>query len=212
MSKQTLKQVAYQEIKEKILNCEYEPNSFLNEDFLCEELGMSRTPVRDALSRLEQERLVSILPKKGFFVSPVSQKEINMVFEGRLLLEPYFLLNYCADMPADVISRMKDISAQYHRAIESNEKKDYYRLDNEFHQCIVSQCTNIYLIRTYEDLQNQDRRLRIMTGSSIEERLLITIQEHKQILDCIIAGDLEGAAEAMRKHLGNSKSSTARIM
>ena len=66
MSKVSLKQQAYTTIKNKILTCEYLPNSFLNEDLLCEELQVSRTPVRDALGRLEQENLIKIMPKKGF--------------------------------------------------------------------------------------------------------------------------------------------------
>ena len=69
MPKLSLKQMAYNSIKEKILNCQYMPNSFLNEDLLCEEFGVSRTPIRDALSRLEQEHLITIMPKKGFFVA-----------------------------------------------------------------------------------------------------------------------------------------------
>ena len=83
------------------------PNSFLNEDLLCEEFGVSRTPIRDALSRLEQEYLITIVPKKGFFVAPLSANEINMVFEGRLLIEPYVLLNYCKDFPADKLERLR---------------------------------------------------------------------------------------------------------
>ena len=95
MSRPSLKQIAYNTIKEKILSCEYEPSSFFNEEALCEELQMSRTPVRDALSRMEQENLIQIVPKKGFFIAPMSITEINMVFEGRLLLEPYIIINYC---------------------------------------------------------------------------------------------------------------------
>ena len=83
MGKLSLKQLAYNSIKEKILKCEYMPNSFLNEDLLCEEFKVSRTPIRDALSRLEQEHLIKILPKKGFFVAPLSIGEINLTFETR---------------------------------------------------------------------------------------------------------------------------------
>ena len=72
MSRPSLKQIAYNTIKEKILSCEYEPSSFFNEEALCEELQMSRTPVRDALSRMEQENLIQIVPKKGFFIAPMS--------------------------------------------------------------------------------------------------------------------------------------------
>ena len=69
-SKPSLKLQAYQYLKTKILNCEYRPNEFLNEQKLCAEMGnISRTPMRDALGRLEQEGLITILPKKGLMVS-----------------------------------------------------------------------------------------------------------------------------------------------
>ncbi len=90
----SLKQQAYQTIRTKILNCEYAPNSYLNEEQLCKEINVSRTPIRDALSRLEQENLIKILPKKGVVVAPLNINEINMIYETRILLEPYILATY----------------------------------------------------------------------------------------------------------------------
>ena len=72
-AKPSLKLQAYQYLKTKILNCEYAPSQFLNEQKLCAEMGnISRTPMRDALGRLEQEGLITILPKKGLMVSPIT--------------------------------------------------------------------------------------------------------------------------------------------
>ena len=78
-----LKQVAYETLKRKIITCEILPGSLLTEDMLCEELNASRTPVRDAVSRLEQENLVSIMPKKGIRVNRVSMNNIRELFEVR---------------------------------------------------------------------------------------------------------------------------------
>ena len=83
--KKSLKQQAYDEIKRKIVTCEYAPNTLLNEELLREELHVSRTPIRDALSRLEQKGLITILPKKGIMVSSLSINDINMVFEVRMM-------------------------------------------------------------------------------------------------------------------------------
>ena len=94
MSKMNLKTQAYNTIRQKIVTCEYAPGTFLNEELLTTELGLSRTPVRDALSRLEQEGLIEIKPKKGIIVMPLSINTINMIFEVRQLYEPYILLNY----------------------------------------------------------------------------------------------------------------------
>ena len=93
-AKLSRKQTAYEYVKEKILSCEYEPGAMMNEQSLCDELVLSRTPVRDALSRLEQEGLVSILPKKGFVVTAMKLGDVNRIYEVRLLLEPYALRRY----------------------------------------------------------------------------------------------------------------------
>ena len=88
-SKLSLKLQAYQYLKTKILNCEYRPNEFLNEQKLCAEMGnISRTPMRDALGRLEQEGLITILPKKGLMVSGITEEDVHSMFEMRLLVEP----------------------------------------------------------------------------------------------------------------------------
>ena len=94
-SKPSLKLQAYQYLKTKILNCEYRPNEFLNEQKLCAEMGnISRTPMRDALGRLEQEGLITILPKKGLMVSGITEEDVHSMFEMRLLVEPYALRTY----------------------------------------------------------------------------------------------------------------------
>ena len=91
-AKLSLKLQAYQYLKTKILNCEYRPNEFLNEQKLCAEMGnISRTPMRDALGRLEQEGLITILPKKGLMVSGITEDDVHSMFEMRLLVEPYAL-------------------------------------------------------------------------------------------------------------------------
>ena len=99
-AKLSLKLQAYQYLKTKILNCEYRPNEFLNEQKLCAEMGnISRTPMRDALGRLEQEGLITILPKKGLMVSGITEEDVHSMFEMRLLVEPYALRTYGNAIP-----------------------------------------------------------------------------------------------------------------
>ena len=88
MKKETLKQHAYNIIKDKIINCEYAPSALLNEEMLKEDVQASRTPIRDALGRLEQEGLVTILPKKGIIFQSCTteikspMKSIKIIFES----------------------------------------------------------------------------------------------------------------------------------
>ena len=111
-AKLSLKLQAYQYLKTKILNCEYRPNEFLNEQKLCAEMGnISRTPMRDALGRLEQEGLITILPKKGLMVSGITEEDVHSMFEMRLLVEPYALRTYGSRDPAGRAGRVYRVDA-----------------------------------------------------------------------------------------------------
>ena len=105
----TRKQAAYEYIKKKILSCMYEPGVVMNEQTLCDELELSRTPVRDALSRLEQEGLVNIMPKKGFMVTALKLGDINHIYEVRLLLEPYALRRYGRRLDREELVRLREL-------------------------------------------------------------------------------------------------------
>ena len=102
MPKTNLKTLAYHHIRQKIITCEYAPGAFLNEEMLTEDMNLSRTPVRDALSRLEQEGLIQIRSKRGIMVTPLSVREINMIYEMRLL--------YDASSPRSRTTRTRSIS------------------------------------------------------------------------------------------------------
>ena len=208
MKKESLKQKAYNAIKNKILNCEYMPNSFLNEDLLCEEFKVSRTPIRDALSRLEQENLIKILPKKGFFVAPLSIGEINLTFETRTLLETYSISNYCSNLHSDTLDSLYNNIKKAKNSIKTNNHEELFKLDDEFHRTILEQCKNYYLLDTYEKVHNQNCRLRILSGRHDDKRLYSTIDEHMEILNYLAIGDVKSAEIAMKNHLSNAKNSS----
>lgn len=246
--KVTLKEHAYNCIKQKILNCEYQPGMFLSEDLLKNEMNMSRTPIRDAISRLEQENLVRILPKKGILVSGISIREIQSIYEARLLLEPYAVLHYgnripeqryleflrlfagseqhtsekndgakpvkrtnnSADKGADKdADNSTDIGAdkgsdKKNRA-DITEHRRLYEADSLFHTMFVEASENIYLISMYDQIASQNRRLRILSGGGINDRLIRTMEEHGKIIENCLAQDWESASEQMREHLLHSR-------
>lgn len=208
MKKESLKYKAYMYIKNKILTCEYMPNSFLNEDLLCEEFKVSRTPIRDALSRLEQENLIKILPKKGFFVAPLSLGEINLTFETRTLLELYAINNYCNNLHSNTIDSLYENIKQAKDSIANNNHEELYRLDDEFHRTILNQCNNYYLVDTYSRVHNQNCRLRVLSGRYDDKRLYSTIEEHSEILSYLAMGDIPSAEAAMKKHLSHAKNAS----
>ena len=109
MPKINLKTLAYNTIRSKIVTCQYAPGTFLNEEQLTTELSLSRTPVRDALGRLEQEGLLEIRPKCGILVRPLTLNDIDMIFEVRMMYEPYVLTHYGANLSVSALNEFYDI-------------------------------------------------------------------------------------------------------
>ena len=198
---------AYDFIKRKITMCEYAPNQLLSEAVLQEELGFSRTPVREAIGRLEQEGLLKVFPKRGIVVSGFTISDISKIFEVRRLVEPYALRNYGSRLDLTEVARFSEI---FHAHMQSNEcgSREFYQLDDQFHSLLVSVLENEYLRDLYSRIQTQNIRLRVMSGQFIESRLQRTMSEHAEIAGACLEKNWERAAIAMAKHLQYSEESS----
>ncbi|NMB43069.1 MAG: GntR family transcriptional regulator [Clostridiales bacterium] len=199
----SLKEKTYDMIKNKIISCEYAPNTYINEKQLCEELNVSRTPVRDALSRLEHEQLVTIIPKKGVLVSPITIHEINNIFEARLLFEPYIISKYGTRIDEDILNRLHELLSTYKSNIDNESIA--FLADDEFHQILIELCKNKYLIQLHSKIYSQNARVRIMSGNFKKERLIDTHNEHCEIVEHLVKMDYQKAAKAMHNHLQSAK-------
>lgn len=209
MTKTNLKTLAYTAIRHKIITCEYAPGTFLNEERLTEELHLSRTPVRDALGRLEQEGLIEIRPKRGIMVTPLSVNDINMIFEMRMLYEPYILLHYGALLPEKRLIELNDRFLHTKPDSEYLHDNDYcYELDSEFHLMIVNACPNTYIRHSYGLIWAQNQRFRNLTGNVSASRLTATFQEHLDIIGPCLCKNWKEAADKMAYHLEQSKKSS----
>jgi DNA-binding GntR family transcriptional regulator len=197
-----LKQQAYNQIRQKIIQCEYPPHMLLNEEKLREELGVSRTPIRDALGRLEQESLVQILPKKGIIVRGIAPEEIEHLFEMRMLLEPYAARNYGHTIPHQVYVGLADCFAS---GTENLSFETVYRWDDDFHHLFINASKNSFLIHAYELSFAQNIRLRILCGNYGKERVKKSQTEHQVILAHCLETDWEAAALALQFHLEEAK-------
>lgn len=195
-AKPSLKLQAYQYLKTKILNCEYRPNEFLNEQKLCAEMGnISRTPMRDALGRLEQEGLITILPKKGLMVSGITEEDVHSMFEMRLLVEPYALRTYGHQIPREALEA-------YRRMMLHPETiDDFCEADDTFHALLMSTLPNKYLRAAYDRITGLNTRFRIMTGKVSMINQDQTCEEHLKILDAALNDDWDKAADALQQHL-----------
>lgn len=181
------------------------PTPCLTKNFCGEELHVSRTPIRDALSRLEQKGLITILPKKGIMVSSLSINDINMVFEVRMMYEPYALLHYGSRIPYSVLTHSYELLSDLDAM---SEDWAFFQADDAFHAAVVQAIGNRFLLQTYEWIQDQNLRFRVMTGQTSAPRLEDTSKEHTRILEACLKKDWSEAASAMKDHLINSKNAT----
>jgi len=194
----TLKLNAYNTIKERIILCEYPPNFMLNEERLKEELKISRTPIRDALSRLEQESLIQILPRRGIMVRGISPADVEQVFEMRMLIEPYALKKYGQTMDRDILD---ELTTFFSKKYEENNSKLIFEKDDEFHHLIVNASKNSFLIEAYRSAYIQNVRLRIINGNLDKDRLEKSQKEHREIAKFCLKDNWEKAAALLNEHL-----------
>ncbi|MGE4584289.1 MAG: GntR family transcriptional regulator [Sphaerochaeta sp.] len=203
---ESLKSSAYVAIKSKIADCTYAPGSMVNEEILRQSLNISRTPIRDALGRLEQEGLIVIKPKKGILISPLTFDEISQIFEIRMVFEPYALLNYGNRLDETFLLNQYRICLT-----EPGSATESFGHDDRLHAQIVQATQNHYIEESYNTISVQNQRLRRLTGVK-HERLRSTYDEHKEIITACLKKNWKEAADAMRHHLIQSKDSALSIV
>lgn len=203
MSKESLKHQAYQFIKENIINCTYAPGTIINEELIREEIGASRTPIRDALSRLEQEGLIKILPKKGIVISDMTVKELNMLYESRYLLEPYVVRHYGNRVPQETYLHYYRLYRNFQT--QENLEYSYVDMDDSFHRLFINASENTYFTNLYSTIESQIRRTRMLSGRTSSASLQDTVEEHLAIVEAALKNDWKTASSAMQNHLIISK-------
>lgn len=194
MKNETLKDKAYKYIKSKIINCEYAPGDFLDEKTLIKEINSSRTPIREALNKIEQENLIKIIPKKGVFVTEISLKNIYDVYQARNLIEPTTIIIYGNNYDK---SKLTEFKSSFQK--ENLKSNDFYKIDDRFHEYIVNISKNSYIINLMNDIRVQNQRIRIITGKSHDFNN--SVNEHIEIIDSILNKNYTEAEQLMKKHI-----------
>ena len=201
----TLREFAYTSIKEKILTCEFKPGQILNEDALCNTLNISRTPVREAISRLSQENLIEIIPKKALRVSGIKLSDLNGIYETRLFMEPQLILTYGRFADKDkLLQFMKSISDV---EIKTTSPVEYTKMDMEFHQFIFMLGQSTYFKKFYDVISSQDFRISLVGGIAPVERRESSRIEHLAIIEHMLNDEYEEASELMRQHIIKARQS-----
>ncbi|WP_314242991.1 GntR family transcriptional regulator [Streptomyces kutzneri] len=191
----------YQHVKQGVLDRRYEGGTLLTEGELAAAVGVSRTPVREALLRLETEGLLKLYPKKGALVLQVSAQEITDVLETRLLVEEFTVRRAVPAAPG-LLDRLAALLDEQRRHADAGDLAAMMAADRGFHAEIVRSAGNQILCRLYDQLRDRQLRMGVALLHAHPERLDRTLSEHAEILDALRAGDAETAAAAVRGHIG----------
>ncbi|MFJ6573913.1 GntR family transcriptional regulator [Streptomyces sp. NPDC091292] len=190
----------YVHVKQGVLERRYEGGSLLTEGELADAVGVSRTPVREALLRLEVEGLIKLYPKKGALVLPVSAQEIADVVETRQLVEEHAARKAVPASPL-LIARLEELLEQQREQAAAGDLAQAAVTDRCFHAEIVRSGGNDILSRLYDQLRDRQLRMGVAVLHSHPDRIAKTLTEHQEILDALRAGDADAAVAIVHRHV-----------
>lgn len=190
----------YAHVKDAVLHRRYEGGTLLTEGDLAEAVGVSRTPVREALLRLEAEGLLKLYPKKGALVLAVSAQEIADVVETRLLVEKYAAGKAVPAAPA-LLARLAELVDDMRRQAAAGDLAAVSLSDRAFHAEIVRSAGNQILSGLYEQLRDRQLRMGVAVMHAHPDRIAKNIAEHIEILEALRSGDAAAAIDVVDRHV-----------
>lgn len=194
---------AYAWVKARILEGELEGGMLISEGDVAGELGMSRTPVREAFLRLQTEGWMRLYPKRGALVVPITPQEIAEVVEARTVIEAHAVRRVTeqADAAEALAALLTSIIARQQEAAERADVAAFASADADFHGAIVSAGGNSLLESFYTGLRDRQRRMTTHSVSGREERTASIITEHRELTRLITELDADGFAETLTPHM-----------
>lgn len=199
-----LRDVVFNTLRQAILKGELAPGERLMEIQLAERLGVSRTPIREAIRKLELEGLVLMIPRKGAEVAKISEKSLRDVLEVRRSLEGLAIELACQRMTSEDIDELEEKQEEFQKAIEKGKAMEIAETDEAYHDVIYKGTCNDRLIQMINNLREQMYRYRLEYIKDEDKRQVLLL-EHENILSALKQRKTEEAKEAMREHIDNQE-------
>ena len=206
-----LRDVVFNTLRQAILTGELKPGERLMEIHLANRLGVSRTPIREAIRKLELEGLVTMIPRRGAEVAQITEKSMKDVLEVRRTLDALSAELACERISVEEEEALKQACLNFEAAVKTKDTKVIAKADVAIHDIIAAATGNQRLIQLINNLAEQMYRYRFeyIKDASQHERI---IEEHRIIYESIVKKDKEAAAEMAKTHIDNQeKAVIARI-
>jgi DNA-binding GntR family transcriptional regulator len=207
----TLAERIYQQLKTDIIHGVFQPGEAINEKVLAHRYESSRTPVREAIMRLQQENLLRLVPQKGYFVSHLTIHELNEMYEYRAELE-----GFCAELAARrwtdgaLVRRLTEIAEAQYKTEDRKSYEYFIEADTEFHIGIAHLTHNRLLVRAVKDVRCQMERI-MFASIDIGYYGEVPAREHTDIVEAIRRRDPTVARQTMYDHIVGSKEKVLRL-
>lgn len=196
---------AYRQLRDEIINAELQPGTVLGEVETSTRLGVSRTPLREALFKLVSDGFAAPLPGRGIVVTDVSIEGINELFELRQALEQQAARLAALRRNEEVFTNLHSEFVATRELLEQPDpsRREYYALVQRFDLAMDEAVNNVHMVNAINNVRQHLARIRRLSKRN-PQRLLAAANEHLQIVDAIVEGDPELAAHATHLHLHNS--------
>ncbi len=201
-----LRDVVFNTLRKAILTGELKPGERLMEIHLANKLGVSRTPIREAIRKLELEGLVTMIPRRGAEVAQITEKSLKDVLEVRRALDALCAELACTRITDAEMDHLKEACAEFEKATQQKDVAVIAKADVALHDIIVAATGNQRLVQLVNNLAEQMYRYRFeyIKDKSQHEKL---IEEHRIIYESILNKNCEAAARAAKLHIDNQESS-----
>lgn len=204
-----LRDVVFNTLRQAILKGELAPGERLMEIQLADRLGVSRTPIREAIRKLELEGLVLMIPRKGAEVAKISEKSLRDVLEVRRALEVLAVELACQRMTEEDIKKLESAQEGFKAAVDKGEAMAIAETDEHYHDIIYNGTGNVRLIQLLNNLREQMYRYRLEYIKEADKRQILLI-EHEHILKGLKERKMDEVKEAMREHIDNQEITVSR--
>lgn len=200
----SLRKLVSEKLREAIQSSVLKPGQRLMEIQLAEALGVSRTPVREAMRELEMEGFVIMIPRRGTYVSDLSLKDITQVFEIRTVMEELAASLAAVRITEEELAELERILVRISGYIRANNQADFLKADVQFHQILYEASRNKWLIEIINNLQDHLMRFRSIS-TRYPGRLAQTWEEHRQLVEAIASHNVEKAKKVAVFHMTNAE-------